>query len=217
MVRGVIFDLDGTLGDTLPVCYRAFRAVLSRRLGRDFADRQIHAMFGPSEEGIFERMCPDDPEGATHEYLEVYREAHARCPKPFQGIRETLESLRSRRVELAVVTGKGGRSAAVSLDVLGLREYFPVVEAGSRSGGVKVRCMRSVLSRWGLPPGAVVGVGDAPSDVRAARTVHIGSAAAAWAPGADPQSLAACEPDKVFEEVCAFSRWLEGAASGARQ
>lgn len=217
MVRGVIFDLDGTLGDTLPVCYGAFRAVLSRRLGRDFADRQIHALFGPSEEGIFERMCPDDPEGATEEYLELYREAHARCPKPFQGIRETLESLRSRGVELAVVTGKGGRSAAVSLDVLGLREYFPVVEAGSRSGGVKVRCMRSVLSRWGLPPRAVVGVGDAPSDVRAARTVHIGSAAAAWAPGADPQSLAACEPDKVFEEVCAFSRWLEGAASGARQ
>lgn len=217
MVRGVIFDLDGTLGDTLPVCYQAFRAVLRRRLGRDFADRRIHALFGPSEEGIFERLCPDDPEAATEEYLEVYREAHARCPTPFEGIRETLESLRSRRVELAVVTGKGRRSAAVSLDVLGLGEYFPVVEAGSRSGGVKVRCMRSVLGRWGLPPGAVVGVGDAPSDVRAARTVHIGSAAAAWAPGADPQGLAACGPDQVFEEVREFSRWLEGAASNSRQ
>ncbi len=217
MVRGVIFDLDGTLGDTLPVCYRAFRAVLRRRLGRDFADREVHAMFGPSEEGILERLCPDDPEGATKEYLEVYRDAHASCPRPFEGIRETLESLRSRRVELAVVTGKGGRSAAVSLDVLGLREFFPVVEAGSRAGGVKVRCMRSVLGRWGFPPGAVVGVGDAPSDIRAARTVRIGSAAAAWAPGADPQGLAACEPDHLFEEVCVFGRWLEGAASGSTQ
>ncbi len=217
MIRGVTFDLDGTLGDTLPVCYRAFREVLRRRLGRDFADRQIHAMFGPAEEGIFERLCPDDPEGATRDYLEVYREAHASCPRPFEGIREILESLRSSRVELAVVTGKGGRSAEVSLDVLGLREFFAVVEAGPRSGGVKVRSMRSVLVRWGFPPGAVVGVGDAPSDIRAARTVRIGSAAAAWAPGADPQGLVACEPDHVFEEVCAFSRWLEGAASDSRQ
>ena len=217
MVRGVIFDLDGTLADTLPVCYRAFRAVLRRRLGRDFADRQIHAMFGPSEEGILERLCPHDPEGAAEEYVEVYRHAHGSCPKPFEGIRETLELLRSRGVELAVVTGKGRRSAAVSLDVLGLQEYFPVVEAGSKSGGVKVRCMRSVLGRWGLPPGTVVGVGDAPSDVRAARSVRIGSAAAAWAPGADRQRLAACEPDRVFDEVSAFSRWLQDAASGSRE
>lgn len=217
MIRGVIFDLDGTLGDTLPVCYRAFRAVLRRRLGRDFADTEIHAMFGPSEEGILESLCPDDPEGATEEYLEVYRDAHGSCPRPFEGIRETLESLRSRGVELAVVTGKGERSAAVSLEVLELQDYFPVVEAGSKSGGIKVQRMRSVLGLWGLPPGAVVGVGDAPSDVRAARTVRIGSLAAAWAPGADPQGLAACQPDRVFNDVSAFSRWLQDAAPGSRE
>ena len=217
MIRGVIFDLDGTLGDTLPVCYQAFRKVLGRRVGRDFSDREIHAMFGPAEEGIFDRLCPDDPEGATREYLACYREAHMSRPRPFEGIRDTLQSLRSRRVELAVVTGKGGRSAEISLDVLRLQEFFPVVEAGSRVGGIKVRSMRKVLRGWGLPPDAVVGIGDAPSDIRAARTVRIGSAAAAWAPGADLQGLAACEPDCLFEEVGAFGRWLEDAVLDPRQ
>ena len=217
MIQSVIFDLDGTLGDTLPVCYQAFRTVLRRRLGRDFEDRQIHAMFGPSEEGVFERLCPDDPEGATREYLGVYREAHQSCPRPFEGIPEALESLRSRRVALAVVTGKGGRSADVSLDVLGLREFFPIVEAGSRVGGIKVRSMHNVLERWGLPPDAVVGIGDAPSDIRAARAVRIGSVAAAWAPGADLLGLADCDPDYVFEEISAFSCWLERATLDSTQ
>ena len=69
MIRGVIFDLDGTLGDTLPVCYRAFARVLGRRLGRPFSDTEIHSMFGPSEEGILARLCPADPEGALRGIL----------------------------------------------------------------------------------------------------------------------------------------------------
>ena len=86
MIQGAIFDLDGTLGDTLPVCYRAFRSVLRDRLSRDYSDREIHAMFGPSEEGILARLCPNDAEAAHRDYLVAYRLAHSLCPQPFVGI-----------------------------------------------------------------------------------------------------------------------------------
>lgn len=212
MFQGVIFDLDGTLGDTLPVCYRAFARVLGRRLARQFADSEIHAMFGPSEEGILERLCPEDPQGALTEYLAEYRKAHASCPTPFDGIRECLGSLRSRGARLAVVTGKGPRSAAISLDRFRLAEFFPVVEAGSPSGGVKPAAMRRVLGRWGLAPSAVAGVGDSVSDIRSAKEVGIASAGAAWAPGADARRLAACGPDRLFVEVAALGQWLDSPA-----
>ena len=209
MIRGAIFDLDGTLGDTLPVCYRAFARVLGRRLARKFEDREIHAMFGPSEEGILSLLCPDDPDGALQEYLREYRLAHDACPSPFPGVREVLEFLRAHGVELAIVTGKGLGSARISLDTFGLGDFFPLVEAGSPSGGVKPVSMRRVLDHWGFRPAEVVGVGDSLSDVRSACEVGIASVAAAWAPGASAEELAACKPAHLFREVGALRAWLE--------
>lgn len=209
MLRGVIFDLDGTLGDTLPVCYRAFANVFRRRLGREFSPAQIHAMFGPSEEGVLRSLCPEDADGALEEYLAEYRSAHARCPAPFAGIPRCLDLLCRRGVELAVVTGKGHRSAAISLEKFGFGDLFPVVEAGSPDRGVKPEAMGRVLGRWGFDPGDVAAVGDSPSDVRSARRVGIASVGAAWAPGAGAGSLAACGPDWLFREVAAFRDWLE--------
>lgn len=48
-LRGVIFDLDGTLGDTLPVCYAAYREVFEGYLGKTYRDEEIAALFGPNE------------------------------------------------------------------------------------------------------------------------------------------------------------------------
>ena len=215
-MRGVIFDLDGTLGDTLPVCYRAFARVFARRLGREYGDAEIHAMFGPSEEGILARLCPDDPAAALDEYLDEYRLAHMRCPEPFDGIPDLLEMVRDHGVELAIVTGKGPRSARISLETFGLSRWFPVVEAGSVAGGIKPAAMRRVLAGWGLAAGEVAGVGDSPSDVRAAKQVGITSIAAAWAQGAPRDRLAASQPDQLFDTVPALRVWLAERLAGAR-
>lgn len=211
MIRGAIFDLDGTLGDTLPVCYRAFRDVLRARTGRAYADHQIHAMFGPSEEGILARHCPDAPDEALVDYLAAYRAAHSICPHPFAGIRAILQGLRDRAVALAIVTGKGPGSARISLEKFDLQGFFPIVEAGSPDGGVKPAAMRRVLQSWGFEPRAVIGVGDSPSDIRSAREAGIASVAAAWAPGCQAARLAARRPDRIFSDVSAFGRWLAEA------
>ncbi len=217
MIRGAIFDLDGTLGDTLPVCFAAFARVLGRRLGRAFADSEIRAMFGPSEEGILGGLCGDDREAAVAEYLREYRLAHAMCPRPFPGMREVLQMLRERGVELAIVTGKGARSARISLEIFGLEGVFPVVEAGSPAGGVKPQAMRRVLDRWPMPLSDVVAVGDSPSDIRSAARVGVASVAAAWAPGADAARLAACRPGRLFREVGELGAWLEEAVAPVRR
>jgi len=44
---GMIFDLDGTLTDTFPVCFVAFREALQAFTGRSYTDEEIVARFGP--------------------------------------------------------------------------------------------------------------------------------------------------------------------------
>ena len=59
-LAAVLFDLDGTLVDTLPICYRAFRGALEGAGAPTMTDGDIHALFGPSEEGMLQRVLPND-------------------------------------------------------------------------------------------------------------------------------------------------------------
>ena len=58
-IRGVLFDLDGTLGNTLPVCIGAFRRAVEPFAGREVSDAEIVATFGPSEEGTVHVLAPE--------------------------------------------------------------------------------------------------------------------------------------------------------------
>ena len=209
LLRGMIFDLDGTLADTLPVCFAAFREVFRNYLGIDYSDQQVRAMFGPSEAGILKSRIPERSEEALADYLSAYERHHRMCPEPFPGIREILERLGRHGVRLAVVTGKGEGSASISLRVLGLENLFEPVKAGAEGGGVKPDAMRQVLAAWGFPPAEVASIGDARPDVDSAKQVGLVPLAAAWARTADFDLLASRKPVAVFREVAEFAAWVD--------
>lgn len=206
-LRGVIFDMDGTLGDTIPVCLAAYRAAVEEPLGRKFSDEDIYALFGPSEEGILQRTVPDIWEERMKIYMEVYEEVHRQCREPFPGIKEALDLLKAKDVKLAVVTGKGEHSCRISLHYLGLAEYFDAVVAGSANGAEKPDAIRRVLAKWDIRPDQAAYVGDALYDVDAAREAGVLPLAAAWAESADPEALAAKGPEAVFRTVQEFIEW----------
>lgn len=208
---GMIFDLDGTLTDTFRVCFAAFREALQPVTGRTHTDEEIMARFGPSEEGMFQRWVPDRWEECMRRYLAAYEREHGRMARIFPGIEEALSLLKTRGVRLAVVTGKGPRSAAISLTQLGIAPYFDRVETGSPEGAVKPRRIHGVLERWGVPASRVAYLGDVPSDVEASRIVGVQPLAAAWDERSDATALRALDPLEVFDTVAQFIRWIETA------
>src|SRR5215831_18642478 len=96
-LNGIIFDLDGTLGDTLPVCFKAFRHAILEYTGRSLTDQQIRATFGPSEEGIIRSQVPERWQECLELYVEAYRRDHAIAPDPFPGRALSPPIFRSRR------------------------------------------------------------------------------------------------------------------------
>ncbi len=208
MLAGVIFDLDGTLGDTLPVCFAAFREVFARHLGVTYGDDEIREMFGPTEEGILAGRIPIPDGDPMAEYLAAYARAHHMAPGPFPGIVDLLDSLERRAVPVAVVTGKGPRSTSLTLERWGIADRFDRVEAGGDHGNIKADNMRAVVTGWGADPAAVVSVGDVVSDITAAHEVGIVAVGAAWAPTTEEASLAAARPDALFTRVEELEAWL---------
>ena len=205
---GMIFDLDGTLTDTFRVCFIAFREALQPFTGRSFTDEEIMARFGPSEEGMLRRWVPDRWEECLRLYLTAYEREHRRIARTFPGIETALGLLRERGMPLAVVTGKGPPSAAISLAQLGLAPYFDCIETGSPEGGVKTRCIERVLTRWGIAPGRVAYLGDVASDIEASRAVGVIPLAAAWEKRSNATALRALEPLAVFDTVPQFIDWI---------
>ncbi len=216
MVRGIIFDLDGTLGDTLPVCFAAFRRVFERRLGQTFTDEEITLMFGPNEEGIIRARLPRDYAEAIEEFIVEYERAHDLCTEPFAGIEEALALLSDRGVRLGLVTGKGPRSAEISLKYLRIAHYFDAIRAGSSDGDRKPAGIREMIARWGLPPEEVAYVGDMVSDMQSAREAGVMALAAAWADTADTEALAATHPDQLFTSVGDFVEWVLRSGKSSR-
>lgn len=173
-IKAVIFDLDGTIADTLPLCIRAFRQSIEPLIGRSVSDAEIIATFGPSEEGTIMALAPNHYEKGVAEYLQNYEVYHEMCPSPFAGVKELLQTLKEKGVRIAMVTGKGKYSTAISLKQFGLQNYFEFIETGMPGGPRKPEGIQVVLNHLSdLDKGGVIYVGDAPSDITASKKVEI--------------------------------------------
>lgn len=204
----MIFDFDGTLADTLQLCCDTFREVAQRQLGRDYTDVEIMAMFGPSEDGIFQQIAGERWRDCQDDFLAVYERDHAASARLFPGVPELLAVLAERGIPAAIVTGKSAASAAISLRLLELDQHFDTVESGSPEGSVKPVAIRRIVERWNLDPATVAYVGDAPNDVTEARAAGVIPLAAAWAATADRAALEARKPAKIYTSVSALNEWI---------
>jgi HAD superfamily hydrolase (TIGR01549 family) len=208
-IKAVIFDLDGTIGDTLPLCIKAFRQSVEPLIGRSVSDAQIIATFGPSEEGTIMALAPNHYDQGVADYLQHYETYHEMCPSPFEGIEELLKTLKEKSIRIAMVTGKGKYSTAISLKQFGLENYFEFIETGMPSGPRKPEGIELVLNHFSdLAKEEIIYVGDAPSDVTASRRVGIPVVAAAWAQTAEPEKLKELQPDEIFYTIADFATWL---------
>ncbi|TYP74500.1 HAD family hydrolase [Paenibacillus methanolicus] len=210
-MKAIIFDLDGTIGNTLPLCIAAFKAAIEPHAGRTLTDQEIIDTFGPSEEGTVLALIPDAYDQGIEDYLVHYRALHHVCAKPFDGIVEILDWAKRSGIRLAMVTGKGQRSTDITLRVFGLDAYFEVIETGSPQGPRKVQGIEHVLKRLGIAPDEAIYVGDAPSDIDASREAGVPIVSAAWAETAESELLSAKAPDRLFTSVAEFRAYVERA------
>ena len=208
-LRGIIWDIDGTLCDTLPLNVATFRTIYDRHLpGHALSDEDIVADFGPTEGGTIRKRLPHDWQAMEREFLDEYARHLDADARVFPGIRELLDAARDRGVRQAVVSGKSPRSTRLTLEHFGLASYFDPVEPGSPDGEVKPECFRRVLDAWGLAPETVACVGDTPGDATAAN--HVGAIAvrAGWSTSPASKPRATDAATQHFATPAAMLRWI---------
>jgi pyrophosphatase PpaX len=207
-LKGFIFDLDGTLINSLPVVRTSLNTTLLKFSGRVYNDKELSSLFGPSEEGVFQKLFPEAWKEALQYYLNEYDRIHPSYARPFPGIVEALTLLRERKMKLALVSGKGPGSMAISLKHSGLKQFFEVILTGSERQASKPEHIKQVLALWQFTPAEVVYVGDIAYDVQAAKEVGVLPVSALWAETVQVQKVLAMHPAFAFENVEAFREWI---------
>lgn len=174
----------------------------------------MRATFGPSEEGILQALVGDRWEEAFEVYLDLYEQAHDAGALVFSDVTSEVERLAAADIPQAVVTGKGMRSAEVTLGHIGIESAFDDIAAGSMEGSVKSREIARIADAWGFERGEVAYMGDHASDVTHARAAGAVAVSVAWAPDADIHELRSAEPDALLFTSRDLTTWLNANIEG---
>lgn len=172
---GAIFDCDGTLADTMPLHYVAWRETLDRRGLLDiFPEDQFYAWGGTPAKEILDRLnllhgLSLDAVAVAHEKEEDY----FRLIPQVQPIPVVLEEVRRLRELCPVAVASGGARFVVeeTLKILGIADWFGVVTTSDDvvHGKPAPDVFLLAAERLGVLPTACVVYEDAPAGFEAAR------------------------------------------------
>lgn len=212
-LKGVIFDLDGTLLSTLPLIIHCFNEVYNRYLNKTFTPEEIIATFGPTARNLIRSQGSNLPEDqiqrAVDDYYECYRKNSSSKILVFPGILELLEKLHKSGRRLAVVTGVERVLMEYTLKEFGLNREFEVMVGGDDVHNAKPdpEGVKLALAKLKVSPRGSIFVGDSPADILAGKAAKVLTAAALWSPEGkrDPTEAG---PDYKFRSVQELSNFL---------
>jgi HAD superfamily hydrolase (TIGR01549 family) len=187
-IRAVLFDMDGTLLDSVAGTLAAYVRTVRECGGAETTTEAVLEQFGAgSTSSVLAALLGRPTRESDTECFARHLERASEAMVPYDGIDAAVTVL-AEAVPVGVVTGATRRSALLLLERAGLRRHFRIVVGGDEVATVKPEPESVLLgcTRIGIAPGHVAYVGDAPTDLEAARRAGIVPVAAAWGHHFDP-------------------------------
>jgi len=204
--RTILFDLDGTLVDSLPGIEFSVDSALAE-CGRPARTRELRPLIGPPIRSILSQLVTDADDQNLSDLEQAFRLSYdcAGWAKTVvaEDAAETLTGLRNAGLRLFVVTNKPANATRQILERVGIWELFSdVLCRNSRAPAFpsKADMLRHVIEVHQLVPGECLYVGDTSEDYRAAREVGMPVAIVAYGYGEPNPSHPDCvNLDKLNE------------------
>ncbi|AYH45242.1 phosphoglycolate phosphatase [Azoarcus sp. DN11] len=177
-VRAVLFDLDGTLLDTIHDLADAANLMLAE-MGRPARPlEQVHSFVGKGIPNLVRRCLTEDAEAAEDEieravaaFRRHYAVVNGRSTRIYPGVVDTLEAMRGMALKLACVTNKAEAFTLPLLERMGLTPYFSAVVSGDTLAVKKPdpAVLHHACELLGVPSQRALMIGDSANDALAAR------------------------------------------------
>jgi len=196
-LKSILFDLDGTLVNSLSLTFEAFNQGLTAFGGKHHTPKELMAYFGVGELNIFEKIVGEKHAPAANDIFREFTQTNMGRVPLHPGVREMLGTLREQGIPFGLVTGRGIETTELILAHHQMRDWFGTIV-----------CYEHVSSSKPSPEGILLGmkqtsfsptetayVGDMIVDVLAARRAGIRSVAALWDEFCDHSGVLSHSPD----------------------
>jgi phosphoglycolate phosphatase len=200
-VKLIVFDLDGTLADSLPDLTAAANYVC-RRLGLpEHPASDIREMIGGGEKTFVSRFIGEENQRlypqAMDLYLEYYFQHCGDQTRLYPGVKETLEAFSDKH--LAVLSNKMERFTRRQLEVLGIAHLFAAIKGGDSYHTLKPSSqgLAALIQELGRMPAETLMVGDKPADILAGKGAGAHTLAVTYGYG-ELEVLKAAAPDAII-------------------
>ncbi|WP_028708291.1 HAD family hydrolase [Propionicicella superfundia] len=215
----VVFDLDGTLLDSVDLIIDSYQHTFREILGHPWDDvTEVRSWIGTGLRIVFGRILP----GRADEMVDVYTRWNiantARYVRAYPGILGMLADLSAAGVRTGVATSKRRPAAELGMACAGLAERVPLLVTGDDVTSFKPEPepLWKAVAALGGDTAAAAYVGDAVVDVRAARNAGMAAVAVAWGAGEDAD-LAAEHPGHVVATATDLTALVLGPRGSAAE
>ncbi|MCW5953203.1 MAG: HAD-IA family hydrolase [Propionibacteriaceae bacterium] len=196
----VIFDLDGTVADTIDLIMSSYAHALKSVLGVEVDPPVMRSWIGRTLQVTFEAEWPD----RTGELIAAYRAWNdVNAPAmvtAYPGMPELIGELAAAGVSTGVATSKGRPVAVDSLRIAGIDLAVTVAAEDTATHKPNPAPLVLARERLGMTTEPTVYVGDALVDIQAARAAGVDVIAVTWGAG-EPDSLLDAGPTALASTV----------------
>lgn len=209
----VLFDLDGTLIDSIALILGSMRHAFARCDRVIPSDDEWLTGVGIPLRTMLQRYAANDAE--IDQLIAAYREHqlanHDSLVRCYDEVPQTLAKLQQTGHPLAVVTSKGDVLARRGLELVGIASYFQTIVSCDSCTRHKPHPepVLTALERLGYEPEEALFVGDSVHDIEAGNAAGVESVAALWGPFSREQ-LAVARPNRYINRIGELVQVLAG-------
>jgi HAD superfamily hydrolase (TIGR01509 family) len=203
-----IFDVEGTLVDSVPLQLESWRATLNAA-GHTFSYADLQPFSGMDGTWMLDQLLPTESQDTKQRLLkaqgDLYRTDFLLRARPFPGVRRLFERLKQRDVLIGIATTCQADDLAAYDKQLGVLEITDALACGEmvKHGKPDPALFRKCLEKLQVAdPSCAVAIGDTPYDATAAKQLGM-FAAGVRTGGFSEQALRQSGCDFVFEHVLA--------------
>jgi len=188
-IRAVLFDLDGTLVDSLGDLTDAVNHVRGAFSLPLLCEQSVCVKIGKGSRNLIQQLLPGfsdaDITRALTMFLDYNRQHIAEKSRLYPGILDTLHDLAANRIKMAVITNKNEDLCLLLLHDLGIKALFECVCGGDTYPERKPSPLPllKIAEKMGIQPKDCVMIGDSINDVEAGQRAAMMTIACSWGYG----------------------------------